>query len=354
MGNAVPTRRGVGGGSSPDAAARATGTRVGATPGGGTQGRVCVAGPVFLDVVMGGLQHAPRPGEEQWVSDCAVMPGGAANQAVALARLGAPTSLVTHLGEDDAGRLVQTMLERDGIDLSGAVRLPRQSVTTSLAFGGDRAMTTFGTDATPPLADLAAVPTCLVCDLRAVRDNRDTLMRWRGEGRSPWVLADVGWDPTGRWDPHDLDVLDLVDVFTPNEAEALHYTRTPDASSAARALGERVGTVLLTRGARGVLARTPTEEVELPVVPVPAVDTTGAGDTFSAGFVWAHLHDLPLRAALTTAALAASYTVGRPGGSASSPTLAELACWTRAQDLPQGYDTEFLDLTDGVGERPRG
>ena len=158
MGNAVPTRRGVGGGSSPDAAARATGTRVGATPGGGTQGRVCVAGPVFLDVVMGGLQHAPRPGEEQWVSDCAVMPGGAANQAVALARLGAPTSLVTHLGEDDAGRLVQTMLERDGIDLSGAVRLPRQSVTTSLAFGGDRAMTTFGTDATPPLADLAAVP----------------------------------------------------------------------------------------------------------------------------------------------------------------------------------------------------
>lgn len=316
-----------------------------------------MAGPLFLDVVMGGLAHAPRPGEEQWVPDCAIMPGGAANQAVALARLGVPTSLVTHVGQDDAGCLVEGMLARDGIDLSAAVRIPRQSVTTSLSFGGDRAMTTFGTDATSPLDVLPTPPSCLVADLRAVRDNRETVARWRSGGPAhpgTWVLADVGWDPTGRWDSRDLDVLGLVDVFTPNETEALHYTRSEDVISAARALSERVGLVLITLGGRGVLAKSSTEEIELPVVPAPVVDTTGAGDTFSAGFVWAHLHGLPLRSALTVASLAASYIVGRPGGSASSPTLTELACWTRAQELPDGYDTEFLDMIDDVGECPRG
>ena len=64
---------------------------------------VCVAGPVFLDVVMSGLSHAPRPGEEQWVTGCAVAPGGSANQAVALARLGLPVTLCCDLGEDRAG-----------------------------------------------------------------------------------------------------------------------------------------------------------------------------------------------------------------------------------------------------------
>ena len=51
--------------------------------------QVLVAGPLFLDVVMGPLGHAPVPGQEQWVPGCALAPGGAANQAVALARLGA-------------------------------------------------------------------------------------------------------------------------------------------------------------------------------------------------------------------------------------------------------------------------
>lgn len=340
---------------------------------------VCVAGPVFLDVVMGGLDHAPVPGQEQWVPVCALVPGGSANQAVALGRLGLPTTLVCRLGRDDAGDLVTRMLAREGVDLSWAERVPRQSVTTSLAYEGDRAMTTFGSEQIPSLSTVPRAPTVLVTGARELAADRDTVRSWRSgsatasgtaqgggagalvsppgtpntpeapgvSGAPTWVLADVGWDASGRWDPADLDPLDVADAFTPNQAEALHYTGCRDVRAAARALARRVGLVAVTRGHEGVVAISDGHEVSLPAVPVDAVDTTGAGDTFSAGLVWAHLHGLGLRAAVSMAALAAAASVEHPGGSASALTLDELARWTRRRSLPDGYDAAFLDQAPG-------
>lgn len=314
-----------------------------------------VAGPLFLDVVMGGLDHAPVPGQEQWVNECALVPGGAANQAVALQRLGVPADLVCEWGLDDAGEMVGRMLRREHVGLGLARRVPRQSVTTSLVFGGDRAMTTFGSETVPSL-ETAPRPQVLLADMRALRDNYELLQTWTA-AREPacarvWILADVGWDPTEQWDSADLAPLPLVDVFTPNEVEACRYTRTDDAAVAAQVLAQRVPGVVITRGAAGVLAILDGDEIRLPAVQAPVVDTTGAGDTFSAGLTWAHLQGLEARAALSVASLAAAYTVGRPGGSGAAPTLGELARWTRTVELPVAYDLSFLDLID-VGTSPR-
>ena len=306
---------------------------------------VCVAGPVFLDVVMSGLSHAPRPGEEQWVPGCAVAPGGSANQAVALARLGLPVTLCCNLGEDRAGDLVRGALAEEGVDLRHARRTERQPVTVSLSLDGDRAMTSCGSDATPPLTGVPA-PCALLTDLRVLAANRQSVGPWRA-GREPAVVVgDVGWDATGRWDPADLAALDVADVVTPNDAEAMRYTRTGSARRAARALADRVALAVVTCGGRGVVACDGAQEIVLPAAPAQAVDVTGAGDSFAAALTWALVHSLPLRAALSLASIAASLTVEHPGGSTGAPTPARLAARARRTEPGPGYDLSFLDLLD--------
>ena len=304
----------------------------------------CALGPLFLDVVMTGLYHAPRPGEEQWVVDCAMMPGGCANQAVALARLGLPVLLRATLGRDRAGGLVRTMLEEDGIDLSSCEAVDRQNVTVSLAFDDDRAMTTVGSDASPALEGLGVLPAVLVTDLRAVAANESVISGWRSGDAPTAVVGDVGWDDTGHWDPADLEPLDQVDVFVPNEGEALRYTRTDTPLEAARVLARRVPLVVVTCGADGVIACSADEEIALPATPQRPVDTTGAGDSFTAGLVRALAAGAGLRAALTLGSLTASRTVGLPGGSAAAPTLEEVRLHADSLELPEDYDLSVLDL----------
>lgn len=330
-----------------DSLARRTGDSASGEPqpgaAGSAPGPVLALGPLFLDVVMGGLEHAPRPGEEQWVPDCALTPGGVANQAVALSRFGLATSVVTHVGRDAAGRLVEAMLAEEGVGLDAVAYVERQSVSTSLFFDGDRAMTTFGTDAAPPLAPGLA-PAALLADLAGIADSLDVVRAWRESSTPTWVLGDVGWDPTGRWDPGDLDPLHAVDVFTPNDAEARHYTRADSVDEAARMLAKRVGTVVVTCGAHGAVA-IGAERISLRCPAVRAVDTTGAGDTFSAALTWAHLHGLGLRAALSAALLAATLTVVSPGGASSAPRPEQLAAFARSRRAElEGYDLAFLDL----------
>lgn len=311
-----------------------------------TPASVLVHGSVFLDVVMSGLTHLPVPGQEQWVDACALMPGGSANQAVAAARLGLPVSLCAYLGTDQAGGLVRDALTDEGVNLSLCADTPQQNVTVSLALGKERAMTTVGTDTVPALPAEASAPAALVAELSRVRENISTVRAWREAAGQPHalVVSDVGWDPTERWLPSDLDALEAVDVFTPNVGEATAYTRTDTASQAAARLAERVPLAVVTCGPDGVIADDGSHQIHLPATPVVPTDTTGAGDSFSAGLVWALLNGLGLRAALSAASLTASATLDRPGGSANAPTLKDLAAHARELDLPAGYDLSFLDL----------
>src|SRR5215207_10354784 len=103
---------------------------------------VMVSGLVFHDLVFG-LPSAPRPGTEVWASDSAESPGGIANFAVALARLGLRTGLVAAFGADDLGHRLWDRLARDeGIDLTFSRKLDgwQTPLTVALAYDNDRAL----------------------------------------------------------------------------------------------------------------------------------------------------------------------------------------------------------------------
>lgn len=114
---------------------------------------VMVSGLLFQDLVFG-LPTAPRPGTEVWASGYTESPGGIANFAVALSRLGLATGLAACFGADDRGdRLWRTLRETEGIDLSRSARIDGWAtpLTVALAYDDDRALVTHGgTPRSPP------------------------------------------------------------------------------------------------------------------------------------------------------------------------------------------------------------
>lgn len=296
-----------------------------------------VAGSLFLDIVMCGLEHPPRPGEEQWVGGSGVMPGGVANQAVSCARLGLNTALITYLGTDRPGSWVRDMLADEHVDLSLAEQTPRQNITVSLVMEGDRAFTTHGRDEVPLPPDGLAAPDAFLAPLSYLGRAEAQVARWRDQGTI--VIADTGWDATGEWPQEHLDALRAADVFVPNCSEAEHYTRTLGPEDAAAALAQFVPTVVVTCGAQGVYVATrdsgKVETRVFPAIEVEAIDTTGAGDAFSAGLATGLTAGVSLADSVHLGQCAAAWTVCRIGGSSSAPHINELIDWADTCSAPQ-------------------
>jgi sugar/nucleoside kinase (ribokinase family) len=156
------------------------------------------------------------------------------------------------------------------------------------------------------------------------------------------IFADIGWDSSGAWDPHDLEPLASCYAFTPNAGEAMLYTRTDTPMAAARVLAERVPLVVVTCGADGAIAidSSTGEEARVPSVPVRALDATGAGDVFAASFVLGTLREWPTAQRLAFSTLCSALAVQQFGGSLAAPGWGDIADWwdrTRA-----GNDTELI------------
>ena len=99
-----------------------------------------------------------------------------------------------------------------------------------------------------------------------------------------------------------------------NEREASLLSDRPDAVAAARALAERGCLVIVTRGDRGVVAVEPGGRChETEAVPVHAPDTVGAGDLFTAAWLWADLASRPLDESLAVATSYAAWSLAAPG-----------------------------------------
>jgi sugar/nucleoside kinase (ribokinase family) len=156
----------------------------------------------------------------------------------------------------------------------------------------------------------------LVPDLPAL------LKEARGAGVTTSV--DPNWDPGGTWDDGLLALLPEVDVFLPNEVEALSLARISvidDAIGRLRSSG--AGTVVVKSAARGAAAAQASDLIHVPAIATRLVDSTGAGDSFDAGFLAGFLANEPLRRCLEIGNVCGALSTLAIGGTASQPTMAE-------------------------------
>lgn len=316
-----------------------------AMPDGPARFDVFLAGTVFMDMIFTGLPGLPAPGTELLSGGLGSAPGGSANLAVAMSRLGLQAGLAAAFGDDMFGAyLWRALAEQEGVDLSLSRRLARwpTPVTVSLPHDSDRSMITHHRPLPISPDELVSrAPRTKTCFVELDRGVPHWAVELREAGTI--VFADVGWDPSQVWSDDVLGRLRHVDVFLPNAVEAMAYTRTRDPDAALEALAELVPVVVVKLGCHGAAAvdNTTGERARAPALPVEALDPTGAGDVFAAGFVFGTLAGWSLAERLKFANLCAGLSVRHCSGSLGAPCWGELAAFGESADLPQEVLAEY-------------
>ncbi|MGW6897450.1 ribokinase [Streptomyces sp. NBC_00624] len=292
-----------------------------------------VVGSANADLVIG-VERRPAPGETVLGSDLAVHPGGkGANQAVAAARLGARTALLARVGDDAHGRLLLESQRAAGVD-TGGVQVggaPTGVALITVDPSGDNSIVVSpGANARLTPGDIRAADGLLAgarvvsAQLEIPLETVAEVVRSRPTG-SRFVL-----NPSPPA-PLPADVLAACDPLVVNEHEArftLGDAAGPGPADWARgllALGPR--SVVVTLGAQGALVadgRTGTV-VLVPSPRVDAVDTTGAGDAFTAALAWRLSLGEDLATAAAFAVRVGAAAVTREGAQASFPTAEEVS-----------------------------
>jgi len=297
--------------------------------------RVLVVGEVNVDLVLKGLHAEPAPGREVLADDFLMTPGSSSMIcAMGLARLGNAVAFHGRLGADAWGSYCLDALRDAGIDVASLQpeAALRTGVTVSLSTPRDRSLVTFsGAIAALRAEDvsdalLAGAGHLHVSSFylqQALRpDIRQLFARARKAGLT--ISLDPGFDPEQRWGDDLRGVLEDVDVFLPNEEELRALTGESQVRKALAALDNGRTLIVAKRGRQGCAVLHDGKLLVAPALAVEAVDSTGAGDSFDAGFLHAWLREFPLRDCLRWGNACGSLSTRGIGGTTRQATADEV------------------------------
>jgi ribokinase len=296
-------------------------------------GRVFVAGSINMDVVATAERH-PRVGETVAGTQVLYFPGGkGANQAVAAAKQGAPTTLIGRLGDDAFGRELRGFLATQSIDLDlvkDTAGVHTGTAVITVANSDNTIVVVPGANGAVDAADVAAAP----LDRGDIAVSQfeiplPTISAFFQHARSVGATTILNPAPARAV---GAELLALVDILVLNETELGVLTGAELGENdelmyfieAARPLRGKARSICITLGRRGVLALTGGEASLIPGRKVDALDTTGAGDCFVGALAAQLALEKPMREALTYANAAASICVQRMGAAPSMPTAVEV------------------------------
>jgi len=304
-------------------------------------------GVYCVDLLVRPIAQYPPPGGLVEVQEYDLQTGGCANNAaIAMARLGLRVATLGHVGRDRFGDLVLGDLAANGIDTSYMVREEVQRTSMSVVVIRDRGERSFlhhrGANL---LLSAADVPDGALRAARALQvggafilprldgEPMATLLR---QARDMGVLTFVDTAVDTRGNPVEVvrPALPYMDYFLPSETEAAGMTGSSDPHvMAERLLAEGVGAVCIKLGERGCLGADRGGRRLVPAYDVQPVDTCGAGDTFTGGFVAGILRGLGMVGAAQLANAVGAMCVTGLGGTAA------LGTWDETQAFMQRTPT---------------
>lgn len=294
---------------------------------------ILLPGEINPDLILSG-DVEPAFGQIEKLVEAASLTVGSSSviTACGAARLGLKVAFVGVCGDDLFGRFMLEEMTKRGVDTSAVIVDPNRQtgLTVILNKGHDRAMLTFpgaiaalrAEDVTDDLLAQSRhlhVASYFLQD--ALRPGLPDLFR-RARSLGLTTSLDTNYDPSERWEGV-FDLLPLVNVFLPNQAEACSLTGETDVERAAERLSARVETLAIKLGAAGALGMRNGHKVSVASIPVNVVDTVGAGDTFDAGFLYGYLNHWPLEKSLRLAAVCGALSTQSAGGVAGQPTLSQ-------------------------------
>jgi ribokinase len=297
---------------------------------------VVVVGSVNIDLVFR-VPRLPRPGETLAGDGMATVPGGkGANQAVAAARLGARVSLVGRVGDDAFGPRLRAGLDAEGVAVDHvrtAPDCPSGVALIGVEPSGENAIVIVaganGRLTPEDVRDADEVIRSADVLLLQLEVPLETVVAAVAAARRHGVriILDPAPAPTGPLP----EALRAVDVLSPNQTEAEALTRivVPDPEAARRAAEalrrDGAASVVIKLGAAGALVSEGSGPPEwVPTARVEAVDTTAAGDAFTAALAVELAGGVPLREAARLGCAAGTLAVTRHGAQPAMPTRGEV------------------------------
>jgi len=260
---------------------------------------VLFVGDINVDIIMGGLSRFPELNREITCESYALTMGSCAViAACSYASLGGRSAFYGLAGRDDHGEYMLQGMQTFGIDTRRVVRTGsvRTGVTVNLILGDTRTQVTYpGTivefdGSGVGAADIGGVDHIHFAGPYQQTRFRPHIARILGLAAEQGITTslDPQWDAAAQWEGM-AEWMPLLTYLFVNEDEATSITGASSPEASARTLGARTACPVVKAGARGALVTVDGRLESVPSWEIDPVDTTGAGDSFAAGFLYATL-----------------------------------------------------------------
>ena len=294
-------------------------------------------GDMCVDLVVTGKDVVPEFGQVEKLVDNYIveMGGSCCIFACQAAKLGLKVAILGRVGKDRFGEVVLSRLQESGVDTRYAImdETLKTGLGIALCQGSDRAILTYPgslsaiepTDVTDDLLQSARhlhhgsyyLHTKLKPAIPGIFQRAHTL--------NLSISLDTNWDPEEKWGNELKAVLPWVNVFMPNEREALRIAKSFEIGEAMRTL-HNMGAqyVIVKQGENGAMAFDGHQTITRRVDPVTGGDSIGAGDSFDAGFLAGWLKNMRLEECLQIGCICGRSVAGSAGGIMGQPTWENL------------------------------
>lgn len=284
-----------------------------------------VVGELNIDLILENINQLPETGKERIARSMTFTLGSSsAILASNASMLGLNVGFVGRVGVDPFGDYAVNSLDESGVDTRHIIKTESVStgVTAIYTYQNDRGMLTY------PGAMENLVLNDIPWDYLSKAKHLHLSSYYLQSGLRPsckelfkkakeiglTTSLDTNWDPEEKWESDVLDVLPYVDVFLPNDQEALLISGENDLDQALAMMSERADIVIATCGADGILARQGNTKYSLPGLPVTPVDAVGAGDSFNAGFLNQYIKGNNLEECLHSGLVTSAFSTLSSGG----------------------------------------
>lgn len=274
---------------------------------------LCI-GTALVDSIIKGFDETPVSASGYRAESGSLNVGGeAVNEAVTAVKMGMKTGILCFLGTDQAGKMIMHALQDFGVDTSAVVWEPEHATPVTTMFvradGTRKSITNTAHRYNfhpERFAECIQSARAIILGslFRAPFDDPDIIKTVLQQAKEAGVMI---FADTKLPNFHPLALADLkeclpmVDYITPNEDEARYYTGKDTPEEMAEVfLSYGVKNVIIKLGAKGCYFRNAETKLRLPALPIDAVDATGAGDSFVAGFAAEKLRGASDAAALQT------------------------------------------------------